>query len=76
MSRRVVNGLGVVAPNGVGLDAFKPQNGALESAKKDPELERLSFLVKSLENWNFYRSGLQYFTELELEILILQNFIW
>lgn len=45
MDRRVVvTGLGIVAPNGVGLDAFSDaiKNG-ISGIKHDPELERLQF---------------------------------
>lgn len=64
----VITGLGVVAPNGVGLDAFTIaiKNG-VSGIKKDPELERLHFSCQisgkpevSIEH------SLKYFTELEL----------
>ncbi len=45
MERRVViTGLGIVAPNGVGLDAFTNaiKNG-ISGIKNNPELERLQF---------------------------------
>ncbi len=42
--RVVITGLGVVAPNGVGLDAFTyaVKNG-ISGIMHDPELERLQF---------------------------------
>jgi 3-oxoacyl-(acyl-carrier-protein) synthase len=68
LKRVVVTGLGVVAPNGVGLDVFlyAIKNG-ISGIKHDAELERLQFscqiagkpeITKELE--------LKYFTELEL----------
>ncbi|EIA07656.1 beta-ketoacyl-[acyl-carrier-protein] synthase family protein [Flavobacterium frigoris] len=69
MNRRVViTGLGVVAPNGVGLDAFTIaiRNG-ISGIKKDPELQRLQFSCQisgkpEISN----EDSLKYFTELEL----------
>ena len=66
--RVVVTGLGIVAPNGVGIDAFTNaiKNG-ISGIAHDPELERLQFscqiagkpiISEELKN--------QYFTELEL----------
>jgi 3-oxoacyl-(acyl-carrier-protein) synthase len=69
MSRRVViTGLGVVAPNGVGLDAFTAaiKNG-VSGIKKDPELERLQFSCQiSGKPQISTELALKYFTELEL----------
>jgi 3-oxoacyl-(acyl-carrier-protein) synthase len=69
MSRRVViTGLGVVAPNGVGLDAFTVaiKNG-VSGIKKDPELERLQFSCQISGKPEISTEvALQYFTELEL----------
>ena len=44
MKRVVISGLGVVAPNGVGLDAFLNaiKNG-ISGIKHDKDLERLQF---------------------------------
>ena len=69
MSRRVViTGLGVVAPNGVGLDAFLHaiKNG-ISGIKHDPELERLQFscLISGTPQISEELKR-QYFTELEL----------
>jgi len=69
MNKRVViTGLGVVAPNGVGLDAFTNaiKNG-ISGIKHDPELERLQFSCQisgkpEISN----EKALEYFTELEL----------
>ncbi len=66
--RVVITGLGIVAPNGVGIDAFTNaiKNG-ISGIAHDPELERLQFscqiagkpiISEELKN--------QYFTELEL----------
>ena len=69
MSRRVViTGLGVVAPNGVGLDAFTVaiKNG-VSGIKKDPELERLQFSCQISGKPEISTAdSLNYFTELEL----------
>jgi 3-oxoacyl-(acyl-carrier-protein) synthase len=69
MSRRVViTGLGVVAPNGVGLDAFTVaiKNG-VSGIQKDPELERLQFSCQISGKPEISTEvALQYFTELEL----------
>jgi hypothetical protein len=53
MSRVVITGLGVVAPNGVGLDAFTHaiKMGFLGYGKN---LERLRFFVCLRETWNFW----------------------
>jgi 3-oxoacyl-[acyl-carrier-protein] synthase-1 len=69
MERRVViTGLGIVAPNGVGLDAFTTaiKNG-ISGIKFDAELERLQFSCQisgTPEISDELKSG--YFTELEL----------
>ncbi|SDX82885.1 beta-ketoacyl-[acyl-carrier-protein] synthase family protein [Flavobacterium degerlachei] len=69
MSRRVViTGLGVVSPNGVGLDAFTIaiRNG-ISGIKKDPELERLQFSCQISGKPEISTEySLNYFTELEL----------
>jgi 3-oxoacyl-(acyl-carrier-protein) synthase len=69
MNRRVViTGLGVVAPNGVGLDEFTVavKNG-VSGIKKDPELERLKFSCQiSGKPEISTEDSLKYFTELEL----------
>ena len=69
MSRRVViTGLGVVAPNGVGLDAFTHaiKNG-LSGIKHDSELERLQFSCQISGKPEISNDvALNYFTELEL----------
>jgi 3-oxoacyl-(acyl-carrier-protein) synthase len=69
MNKRVViTGLGVVAPNGVGLDAFTHavKNG-ISGIKKDPELERLQFSCQiSGKPEVSVELSLQYFSELEL----------
>lgn len=69
MSRRVViTGLGIVAPNGVGLDAFTNaiKNG-LSGIKHDKELERLKFSCQIAGTPNISEMvALQYFTNLEL----------
>ena len=69
MSRRVViTGLGVVAPNGVGLDAFTHaiKNG-ISGIKKDAELERLQFSCQISGKPEITPEfSLNYFTELEL----------
>ena len=69
MSRRVViTGLGVVAPNGVGLDVFTHaiKNG-VSGIKKDLELERLKFSCQISGKPEISTDiALNYFTELEL----------
>ncbi|WP_367753103.1 beta-ketoacyl synthase [Flavobacterium sp. WC2430] len=69
MSRRVViTGLGVVAPNGVGLEAFTHaiKNG-ISGIKKDAELERLQFSCQISGKPEITTDlALNYFTELEL----------
>lgn len=69
MSRRVViTGLGVVSPNGVGLDAFTIaiRNG-ISGIKKDTELERLQFSCQISGKPDISTEySLKYFTELEL----------
>lgn len=69
MNKRVViTGLGVVAPNGVGLDAFinAIKNG-ISGIKHDAELERLQFSCQIAGKPNVSTElSLQYFTELEL----------
>jgi 3-oxoacyl-(acyl-carrier-protein) synthase len=66
--RVVITGLGVVAPNGVGLDAFTHaiKNG-ISGIKHDTELERLQFSCQiSGKPKVSTELALQYFTELEL----------
>lgn len=66
--RVVITGLGVVAPNGVGLDAFTHaiKNG-VSGIKKDPELERLQFSCQISGKPEVSKElSLQYFSELEL----------
>lgn len=69
MSRRVViTGLGIVAPNGVGLDAFTDaiKNGK-SGIKHDGELERLQFSCQISGRPEVSPElAQQYFTELEL----------
>lgn len=69
MNKRVViTGLGVVAPNGVGLDAFTHaiKNG-VSGIKHDPELERLQFSCQIAGKPEISTElALEYFTELEL----------
>lgn len=69
MNKRVViTGLGIVAPNGVGLDAFTNaiKNG-ISGIKKDAELERLQFSCQiSAKPEISTELTLHYFTELEL----------
>jgi 3-oxoacyl-(acyl-carrier-protein) synthase len=69
MNKRVViTGLGVVAPNGVGLDAFTNaiKNG-ISGIKHDTELERLQFSCQIAGRPEIStKLSLQYFTELEL----------
>ena len=66
--RVVITGLGVVAPNGVGLDAFMYaiKNG-ISGIKHDPELERLQFSCQIAGKPEISTEfALRYFTELEL----------
>ncbi|WP_395059254.1 beta-ketoacyl-[acyl-carrier-protein] synthase family protein [Flavobacterium sp.] len=66
--RVVITGLGVVAPNGVGLDAFTHaiKNG-ISGIKHDTELERLQFSCQiSGRPEVSVELSLQYFSELEL----------
>jgi 3-oxoacyl-(acyl-carrier-protein) synthase len=66
--RVVITGLGVVAPNGVGLDAFTHalKNG-ISGIKKDIELERLQFSCQiSGKPEVSTQLALEYFSELEL----------
>ncbi len=69
MQRRVViTGLGVVAPNGVGLEAFTNaiQNG-ISGIKHDSELERLQFSCQIAGKPEISTEfSLHYFSELEL----------
>ncbi|MEZ7500173.1 beta-ketoacyl-[acyl-carrier-protein] synthase family protein [Flavobacterium sp. Arc3] len=69
MNRRVViTGLGVVAPNGVGLDAFTHaiKNG-ISGIRKDADLERLQFSCQISGKPEISEAlSLDYFTELEL----------
>jgi 3-oxoacyl-(acyl-carrier-protein) synthase len=69
MNKRVViTGLGVVAPNGVGLDAFVNaiKNG-ISGIQHDPELERLQFSCQIAGKPEISTElSLYYFTELEL----------
>lgn len=69
MNKRVViTGLGVVAPNGVGLEAFTQaiKNG-VSGIKHDAELERLQFSCQIAGKPKITNElSLQYFTELEL----------
>src|SRR6478609_5294612 len=66
--RVVITGLGVVAPNGVGLDEFTNaiKNGT-SGIKHDPELERLQFSCQIAGKPEISNEkALEYFTELEL----------
>jgi 3-oxoacyl-(acyl-carrier-protein) synthase len=66
--RVVITGLGIVAPNGVGLDAFTNaiKNG-ISGVKKDAELERLQFSCQiSAKPEVSTELALGYFSELEL----------
>lgn len=69
MNKRVViTGLGVVAPNGVGLDAFTNaiKNG-ISGIKHDSELERLQFSCQIAGKPEISKDlSLQYFSELEM----------
>ena len=67
-NRVVITGLGIVAPNGVGLDAFTHaiKNG-ISGIKHDSELERLQFSCQIAGKPDVSRElSLNYFTELEL----------
>ncbi len=67
-NRVVITGLGVVAPNGVGLDAFMHsiQNG-ISGIRHDSELERLQFSCQIAGKPEVDATlALNYFTELEL----------
>ena len=67
-NRIVITGLGVVAPNGVGLDAFTNaiKNG-VSGIKHDPELERLQFSCQIAGKPEVSTElALQYFSELEM----------
>ena len=67
-NRVVITGLGVVAPNGVGLDAFtySIKNG-ISGIKFDPELERLQFSCQISGKPEISTDlALNYFSELEL----------
>ncbi|MGO4821700.1 MULTISPECIES: beta-ketoacyl-[acyl-carrier-protein] synthase family protein [unclassified Flavobacterium] len=67
-TRVVITGLGVVAPNGVGLEAFTHaiKNG-ISGIKKDADLERLQFSCQiSAKPEISMDHSLKYFTELEL----------
>jgi 3-oxoacyl-(acyl-carrier-protein) synthase len=69
MNKRVViTGLGVVAPNGVGLDAFtKAIKNGISGIKHDPELERLQFSCQIAGKPDVPTElSLNYFTALEL----------
>jgi 3-oxoacyl-(acyl-carrier-protein) synthase len=66
--RVVITGLGIVAPNGVGLDAFTHaiKNG-ISGIKHDVELERLQFSCQISGKPEISTEfALNYFTELEL----------
>jgi 3-oxoacyl-(acyl-carrier-protein) synthase len=66
--RVVITGLGIVAPNGVGLDAFTYaiKNG-ISGIKHDAELERLQFSCQISGKPEISTElSLNYFTELEL----------
>ena len=68
IKRVVITGLGVVAPNGVGIDAFTHaiKNGT-SGIKKDPELARLQFSCQIAGKPEISTElSLQYFSELEL----------
>jgi 3-oxoacyl-(acyl-carrier-protein) synthase len=69
MNKRVViTGLGVVAPNGVGLEAFtNALKKGVSGIKHDPELERLQFSCQIAGKPEIATElALQYFSELEL----------
>jgi 3-oxoacyl-(acyl-carrier-protein) synthase len=66
--RVVITGMGIVAPNGVGLDAFTHaiKNG-ISGIKHDPELERLQFSCQISGKPEISTElALEYFSELEL----------
>ena len=66
--RVVITGLGVVAPNGVGLEAFTHaiKNG-ISGIKHDEQLEKLQFSCQIAGKPDISRElSLNYFTELEL----------
>ncbi len=68
MKRVVITGLGVVAPNGVGLEAFTNaiKNG-ISGIEHDKELERLQFSCQIAGRPKISTElSLQYFSELEL----------
>ena len=67
-NRVVITGLGVVSPNGVGLDAFtKAIKNGVSGIKHDAELERLQFSCQIAGKPTISTElSLQYFTELEL----------
>ena len=67
-NRVVITGLGVVAPNGVGLDAFTNAiKSGISGIKHDAELERLQFSCQIAGKPEISSElSLQYFTELEL----------
>jgi len=68
LKRVVITGLGVVAPNGVGLDAFTNaiKNG-VSGIEHDKELERLKFSCQVAGQPKISTElSLQYFSELEL----------
>jgi 3-oxoacyl-(acyl-carrier-protein) synthase len=68
MKRVVITGLGIVAPNGVGLDAFTNaiKNG-ISGIKHDAELQRLQFSCQISGKPEISNElALNYFTELEL----------
>ena len=66
--RVVITGLGVVAPNGVGLDAFTfAIKKGISGIKHDAELERLQFSCQIAGKPEISTElSLQYFSELEL----------
>ncbi len=66
--RVVITGLGVVAPNGVGLDVFtKAIKNGISGIKHDPELERLQFSCQIVGKPEISTElALNYFSELEL----------
>ncbi|MGQ7947722.1 beta-ketoacyl-[acyl-carrier-protein] synthase family protein [Flavobacterium sp. WC2509] len=68
-NRVVITGLGVVAPNGVGLDAFQSAiKSGTSGIRHFEELERLKFSCQIAGMPNISTElALQYFTELELK---------